>query len=59
MAKLVIEIKFGNAGMLTYAQAREVIQDKVRTGALRPHVGDGGRFLDVNGNAVGSWEVVE
>ncbi len=59
MANLIIEIHFGNDAMVSYEQAREAIYDKLRTGALRPKAGDCGFFSDVNGNRVGSWEVVD
>jgi hypothetical protein len=61
MAKLIIEIEFGNDGMLRYSQARSVIRDGLGMSEHRakPTVGDGGTFRDVNGNRVGKWEVVE
>jgi|HubBroStandDraft_6_1064221.scaffolds.fasta_scaffold4612975_1 hypothetical protein len=59
MAKLVIEIEFGNEAMQRYAQARIAINECVKTGALKPAVGDCGKLRDVNGNTVGKWEVIE
>ena len=56
--KLTLEIEFGNDEMQTYAQARAVIAESVRTGALKPRDGDGGILRDVNGNTVGRWAVL-
>lgn len=61
MAKLIIEIEFGNDAMLRYSQARSVIRDGLGLAEHRakPVVGDSGTFRDANGNRVGKWEVVD
>ncbi len=55
--KLTLTLEFGNDAMQTYAEARAAITAKLRTGALKPREGDGGKLMDLNGNSVGTWEV--
>ncbi len=57
--KLTITLQFGNDAMQTYSEARAAIAHALRTGALKPRDGDGGKLMDLNGNSVGAWEVSE
>jgi hypothetical protein len=63
--KFVLEIELGNDAMQHWTHVRKAIAgaiDPIRlsrnaANLNRPHPGDGGKIMDVNGNSVGTWEV--
>jgi hypothetical protein len=65
--KFVLEIELGNDAMQHWAHVRKAIAgaiDPIRlsrnaANLNRPHPGDGGKIMDVNGNSVGQWAVTE
>ncbi len=58
--KLTVEIELGNDAMQTNTDALALLQRAWHSrggGSVRFKVGDGGKFLDSNGNSVGYWKV--
>ena len=56
--KFYVTIELGNEAMKTQehvAAALEKTATKIRDYECPPHVGEGGRVVDENGNAVGEW----
>lgn len=65
--KFTLEIELGNDAMRHYNDIREAIHDNLRLAHLesiarnprKPSDGDGAKIMDVNGNTVGKWEVID
>lgn len=65
--RFVLSIDLGNDAMQYYNDIREAIHDRLRLTHLeaatrnprKPSVGDGAKVMDLNGNTVGKWEVID
>jgi hypothetical protein len=58
--KFKLEIELGNDAMRKAWEVGDAVESAMAHHATdRLKVGDGGRIMDVNGNKVGSWKVVE
>ena len=63
--KFIIEIELGNDAVQTYEHIVALLSSTIRRieagaglmNAVLPKDGDGGKIRDLNGNAVGKWEV--
>lgn len=63
--KFIIEMDIENVAMKTYPSIRAAIKEALMPARLarntrnfnRPHEGDSGKIMDVNGNTVGTWAV--
>lgn len=60
MKKFKLEIELGNDAMRKTWEVGDAIESAMAHQATdRLKVGDTGRIMDINGNKVGSWKVVE
>ena len=63
--KFTLEIELGNDVMQRWDEIRTAIKEAIMPIRLsrnahnlnRPHDGDGGKIMDINGNSVGKWDV--
>lgn len=64
--RFTVDLEIGNVGMRRYDSIRAAIKEALTPARLAPNVrntntphdGDSGKIMDVNGNCVGTWQVL-